>query len=457
MNIKISLRLYFLSAMLVLGIGMVIGFSSLSARYFIEGIDLALKGTMHSIAQGVEVKAGQTKSIAGFTFASRWQDLPQAIQDNIDTPPDKLTPYKKYVVQSSLLPRPSEVYFTAYIEDKNIEHKNGMKNTSQPSGIFISKVILQGEMPQAESDWQHIINHQLFWIAILGLVVATIFTSILLLMMRSVTKPVESLIHWARGLNQENLEEAPPSFRFKELDVLARLVRQSLIKVREGLNREHHFLRHASHELRTPIAVVGNNIELLKKIKAKEDTHLSEDESAKISIKKDEIVNRIERASLTMKNLTETLLWLSREEQIELPSENVELSDLLLQLKEDHHYLLRDKNITTAITTTPCTLNVPRTACRIILSNLIRNAYVHTQEGEVVIEQNNETVCIINTYVADNKSVNSEEFSAKLVNEELGFGLGLKLTEQLIEKFNWTIHYYYENNRVTAEVVFKES
>ena len=34
----------------------------------------------------------------------------------------------------------------------------------------------------------------------------------------------------------------------------------------QALNREHHFLRNASHELRTPIAVIRTNMDLLERL-----------------------------------------------------------------------------------------------------------------------------------------------------------------------------------------------
>ena len=73
----------------------------------------------------------------------------------------------------------------------------------------------------------------------------------------------------------------------------------------------------------------------------------------------------------------------------------------------------------------PQQIQVAATACRIVLSNLIRNAYQHTQSGTVYIEQ-----------IADSVMIRNVDQSKKTC-DDLGFGLGLKLTDKLVERFAW--------------------
>ncbi|MDO6749732.1 histidine kinase dimerization/phospho-acceptor domain-containing protein, partial [Gilvimarinus sp. 1_MG-2023] len=83
----------------------------------------------------------------------------------------------------------------------------------------------------------------------------------------------------------------------------------------------------ASHELRTPIAVVRNNTELLRRLT---ERHTPLDDTRVLAT-----VARLERAGITMAQLTETLLWLSRDDIASLPVRQIAPSDLLLQLVDE--------------------------------------------------------------------------------------------------------------------------
>ncbi|MEB3733551.1 histidine kinase dimerization/phospho-acceptor domain-containing protein [Halopseudomonas pachastrellae] len=60
--------------------------------------------------------------------------------------------------------------------------------------------------------------------------------------------------------------------------------------------------RFTSHELRTPISVIRANVELLERLRAQSRIDPAMEQQA---------LDRIDRASLTMQHLTETLLWLA--------------------------------------------------------------------------------------------------------------------------------------------------
>jgi len=62
--------------------------------------------------------------------------------------------------------------------------------------------------------------------------------------------------------------------------------------------------------------------------------------------------------------------------------------------------------------------------CRIVIANLIRNAFQHTAEGKVSIEQKGRVIQIVNQNSKGQES-----------RESLGFGLGLQLTEKLIRQY----------------------
>ena len=86
------------------------------------------------------------------------------------------------------------------------------------------------------------------------------------LIMRSISTPVARLNNWTQSLTPENLSQPAPDFLYPELNQMAKLIQNSLSSVQRSLDREHRFLRYTSHELRTPISVIRNNIELQYKV-----------------------------------------------------------------------------------------------------------------------------------------------------------------------------------------------
>ncbi|WP_319381848.1 hypothetical protein [Thiomicrorhabdus sp.] len=75
-------------------------------------------------------------------------------------------------------------------------------------------------------------------------------------LLKAVGKPIERLGEWSKNLSVDTVGEPIPDFRYKELNDLAGLIRHGLVASHRSLEREQRFLQYASHELRTPIAVI---------------------------------------------------------------------------------------------------------------------------------------------------------------------------------------------------------
>jgi signal transduction histidine kinase len=238
-----------------------------------------------------------------------------------------------------------------------------------------------------------------------------------LLYIRWITRPVQALRDWARTLDSRSIGDSTPSFKYRELDGLANIIHQSMKSVQESVEREQQFLSHASHELRTPIAVTRTNSELLSKVMQKEGA--SERQQA--------ILARISRANKTMTDLTDTLLWLSRESENSPTCQKVELAEMTEELTAEVAYLLQGKPVKVTLSTARSEVSVAVIPCRIALLNLIRNAYQHTLEGEISITLKGGQVMITNS-VSD----------AGGESEDLGFGLGLKLTKKIADVYGWS-------------------
>ena len=416
-KLGLSLRLYVLLSLLFLISSMVALYSVVTVQYFIQGLDTITRKNMIDVAKAVQLDETGRASMLDFEISDDWDKVPQLIKENIPDRPEQLYEFKKHIVQPSIFSKPIATYFVT----KAISADGTVCYISRYTG----PTTFQKRMHSRKINP---ISGALF----IGITVITIFVSLLLLILRSVANPVETLRDWAKNLNPQRLELTPPDFRYSELNTLADIIRSSLSSVQQSLEREQSFLRHASHELRTPIATISSNIELLKKIHPEPEAN------------EQRIVDRIDRASATMRHLTETLLWLSREDGSQLSKQETRLDSLLQQCHQDLQYLLQNKAVRVHIDTEEATLLLPKVPSKIILDNLIRNAFQHTQEGDVWIYQRGNRIRI----------TNSETNTSNAASEELGFGLGLDLSHKLAERFNWKYRNATTDQGHEAEIEF---
>ncbi|MFA3791051.1 sensor histidine kinase [Aliiglaciecola sp. SL4] len=417
-----SLKLHFFLSVVLLGSSMVIGFSFLSVNYFVDGLDRSLNGIMREIAQTTDVEDQHPKIIAGIHIASRWQDTPELIQQKFPNPPTEVGQLLKIKDQSTILSMPKNLYYVVLYHDLKGEDR------------YISKVLLERDFVPHYSDIHP--TNRLVWTLILAVIGILLFALLLIMIMLKITKPIKSLKNWAKSLGQHNLQNPPPDFTFSELNELAFLVQNSLTSAHQSLEREQRFLSYASHELRTPIAVIRSNVDLLQRI----------NEKMPASEKQKQVLERIQRAGLTMTNLTDTFLWLSRNEEIKLSPEPVNLGEKINQACCDLNYLLSGKEIDLKVDTDDCEVKVVAVACHIVINNLIRNAYQHTQQGEVHIKQQGSRVIIINSNTATDSNASVVDSQDDKVAFGYGYGLGLQLSEKIVSHHDW----FYEKTSTTG-------
>lgn len=403
---KIRLKWQLGAIFLAFGACLVVGYSLLAAHYFMLGMDSTMVGALERAAQDYEMQQANgvtDPDVGAFTITPTWQAQPNEVRQLLPEPQTAGGTLLKGRVEE-VDGRPGQLYFA-------------MRFSADNGDLFVSHTISRKQMSELVT---RIIRDNLNTLLIISIGSAIALAAAIWLVMRQVAKPVTRLGQWAKDLETGNLDAPLPDFRYPELNELARLVRSSLSSLEDGLEREHRFLRHTSHELRTPISVIRSNVELIRSLPPEQ---APEADSIMASI-----IDRVDRASLTMKHLTETLLWLSREETANLPTRQILLDQLVQDLVSEHRYLLKSKEVALTVDTSPATVELADIAARVVIGNLIRNAFQHTWAGDVSIRQSGHTVII------NNKQANGEGA------DDLGFGLGLQLTAQLTERMGWTYH-----------------
>ncbi|MDO6565781.1 histidine kinase dimerization/phospho-acceptor domain-containing protein [Alteromonas sp. 1_MG-2023] len=428
-GLHLSLRRYVLWTLLAVGSVLITLFSIFSADRFFEGMDGMMRVTMTRVAANSDISEDSPESVLNFYISATFEQQPEEIKKAFLG--KKLVPYElqKNLERDWFFTRPNAARFLVMVPLENGQ----VRYVSQVFGA-----------PKGERHRPIWLSHELVSI-IIGLTALGVFAVILLLIMRSVTKPVEMLQQWAAGLDEKQLDAPIPRFRYQELNVLASLIHNSLQSVKQTLERERTFVNHASHELRTPIAVIRSSTELLQRVLIKEQQQEQQQlekapSGMKSSIGTNALV-RIDNASKTMTDLTETLLWLARDNDQTLPYHNVEVSKMVGQLCDDLGYLLRGKSVQVELHIPKTEMYLPETACRIIIGNVIRNAFQHTDCGLVKIELDGNTLTVENHEVLSRfseegkKTAGEGDYAPSL--DDTGYGLGLKLISKLTDKLKW--------------------
>ena len=405
MKTNIRLGTYLFLSFLAMGAVLIVSYTFLSSHFYGRGLRTVTASVMlASLEKYVDDTRPEERQglryVQTWQIAPRWQDMPEDVQASLHEPARENVLYHSAEGKWPL--PPERVDFA-------------LRSTVQGQTYFIHHRLTPDEVsPLIGRNAME--NMQILLLTSVG---SALFMGIgIVLILRKAARPGKALGQWAAQLDAANLHLPPPDFYYPEHNELARLIRQSLLSVQESLAREQLFLRYSSHELRTPISVIRNSLELHEKIK---DTH-----SPGKPDMEERILERIDRASLTMAHLTETLLWLGRTPDKGIPEAEVDMEALVQELAEEAHYLLTGKEVDVVKDTSPCTLKLPVTAARIVIGNLIRNAFQHTSRGVIHIQQRGGLVEVVNDMAGESD-----------VRQDMGFGLGLQLLEKLTRQFGW--------------------
>jgi signal transduction histidine kinase len=269
------------------------------------------------------------------------------------------------------------------------------------------------------------------WISVLiAAVSGLMITGSIVWLYRSMRGPVQILAHRMDELDPEQpSQRLPTDFALSELHDIAVLVNRHLERVERFIERERSLLDQASHEFRTPIAVIAGAVDVLKQ-------HDLPPAASR----------PLERIRSTTENLTEimsTLLFLSREPDLKAPAETTRLDLLTHELVDDHKHLLKGAGASFIVEELqPLRLDCPDMIVRIVVGNLLRNAAEHSFDAPIRVSLADNCLAIqdsgegFDTVAAARRYTEALQQSTK---QGGGQGLGLFLNRRICERFGWSL------------------
>lgn len=225
---------------------------------------------------------------------------------------------------------------------------------------------------------------------------------------RRIVRPLDQLTHAAEQINAKSLDQ-----RLELVDASSELVRLSTVfntmldRLQGAFQRQIRFTADASHELRTPVAVILSQAEhTLSRPRSSEDYCSA--------------LETCVRAARRMKRLVDDLLLLARADsgRLEVRQEPLDLADVVRQSLEMLGPLAQEKQVrlSSQLLTTPAIGDAARLSQ--VVTNLVTNALQYNRpQGEVFV------------------SVHSREAQATLVVSDTGVGIPTADQPRLFERF----------------------
>lgn len=330
-------------------------------------------------------------------------------------------PFIKYHDEMVFIPEeedtePARVLTTVYPDNNNCYYK------------------LTVAMPTFERDD---LRNAIFWyvVALSAVMVLTILVATTLIFQRSM-RPLYALLRWFDKYSPGKITEKIPDSDVHEFHKLSLAAQTAVNRAEEHFQMQKQFIGNASHELQTPLAVIGNRIEWLI-----DNTAINEEQYTELS-KIQHTLNRLVR-------LNRTLLLLTKIDNGQFPeTSSIDIAALIRSEIEIYDEIYSHRNIQHR-TDAPESVNVKmnETLAGILITNLIKNAFVHSpDESNIKVKLQDDTLEIANSGSAP---LDAEKIFDRFYHDGKSgsTGLGLALVNSICRYYGLTTEYRFEHER----------
>jgi signal transduction histidine kinase len=278
---------------------------------------------------------------------------------------------------------------------------------------------------------------------------------------RRVIQPVSAITREVNRISASNLHKRLPiSTSFDELEQLKHTFNNMLDRLETSFEIQSNFINNASHELKTPVATIMAETEIL--LSKKREAHEYE-----------EALQNINRYAQKLGTLTESLLKLSQtgydgQKQV---LDIVRVDEVLLEVLGDVNTLFPDNKVNLRMDDSPdddllLTLPCNRSLLSLALLNIIGNAvkYSDNKEVFVVLCADEQAIRITITDIGigilkeDFPHLFEPFFRGKNAGKYAGYGLGLPIAQKIIRLHGGELNIQSEQGKGThAAISFKRT
>lgn len=249
-------------------------------------------------------------------------------------------------------------------------------------------------------------------------------------------QPLYALLKWLDGYTPgSGAGRVPISNDVVEFKRLTEAAQRAVNRSEMLLDRQKQFIGNASHELQTPLAVIGNRVEYLM-----DHTPLSEEQLAELS--------KIQHSLRHSVRLNRTLLMLMRIESGQVgESERLDLGELVDEVVGDLAEVYAHRGLSVErLGERHIFIYINEAMARMIVTNLIKNAFVHAPEGSVItVRLSNDAFTVSNdaSESLDRGCVFDRFYTH--TSREGSTGLGLAIVRSVAEHYGFVAEYDYRD------------
>lgn len=284
-----------------------------------------------------------------------------------------------------------------------------------------------------------------FWhlVALYAILVVTILAVTALVFNYSM-RPLYKLLEWLDNYHPGNgVDDLPTDSQTAEFKKLTESARSTIERAEKYFERQKQFIGNASHELQTPLAVLGTRIEWMI-----DNTQLTEDQFAELT-KMRQSLHRLSR-------LNRTLLLISKIENAQFnEKDDVDIVELIKREVEVYEEIYGYKEI-------ECRVELPErfvvtmdeSLATTMVTNLIKNAFLHTAEGgSIIISIKDGELYVANS--GDEALDATRLFDRFYTSGKSGStGLGLALVKSIAEFYRFNLEYSFVEEKHRFAVRF---
>ncbi len=273
------------------------------------------------------------------------------------------------------------------------------------------------------------------WIVFLYVALLLVIISINAWLFQRNLKPLYTLLHWLddyrTGDKNRPLDNDTTVTEFRKLNEAAL---RNAERNEELFEQQKQFIGNASHELQTPLAICRNRLEMFM-----EDESLSEVQ-----------VEELAKTHQTLEHLirlNKSLLLLSKIDNGQFPEvKNLSLNDIVKQYLADYQEVYAHRTIRVSLEERGMlTLPMNESLATALITNLLKNAFVHNAEGGTIhIELSEHQFLIRNTGILQKLDENHlfERFYQGS-KKEGSTGLGLAIADAICRLYHLRLRYFY--------------
>ncbi|SFI46486.1 HAMP domain-containing sensor histidine kinase [Nitrosomonas sp. Nm34] len=225
-------------------------------------------------------------------------------------------------------------------------------------------------------------------------------------------------------------------FNNDEIGILAREIQHYHDQLQQTLLREKEFARNVSHELRTPVTSISLAAQILAMKK-------------NLSVEERNRIQRIQRAVDEMSELIETFLLLAHNSSKPTKKYNFvdcEVGPIVHRVIEQQRIWLGSKPVDVVVKEKEqLIVSAPSGAISVLVANLVRNAFLYTEQGTTIVVITSSKLKIIDTGIGMDPSTQAGVFNHR-ARTNLGDmnkigGFGLPIVQRICECYGWKVFF----------------